>query len=324
MLLYNNGVGGGKWSMLGILQDNVQSGLLDLGQKGEVVMRLLLRKAYMDTIVAEQSPNTNTNFSKGCSFILFLKALFAEGFHPSILECQPENNVVSPSKLADAFKDAIVRFTHFAKAADESAMTTRGMVMAFLRGAAIIGCTNQKIVDIAIPVLLHSSDPIQEASMSAFLIQVKRRYSAGTVNAYLIDAKDLGFFPKDSVDARPYVMLVAELGVDKPRSRTAHVAISGHGERSSNRKSTQYKNERPRYGIRAYTCTDKTWKVIAHEEVKLYKQILGVDALLAVHPRQTEEHLDLVRRMLPYWYRQPLWFSDEATPGNPVPSAGPH
>lgn len=171
MFLYNTVIQG-NWSIAGILQNNVQGGLIDLGQKGEVVMRLLLRKAYMDTIIAEQGPK-KTNFSKGCNFLQFLKALFAEGFYSLILECQPENNVVSPGKLADAFEHAVVRFTHFAKAADESAMTTRGMAMSFLRGAAIIGCTNQKMVDIAIPILLNSSDRIQEASMSAFLIQVK-------------------------------------------------------------------------------------------------------------------------------------------------------
>ena len=322
MLLYNSTVHG-AWSMVGILQNNVRSGLIDLSQKDEVVMRLLLRKAYMDTIIAEQGPE-KMNFSKGCNFLRFLKALFAEGFYSSILECQLENNVVSPGKLADAFEHAVVRFTHFAKAADESTMTTRGMVMGFLRGAAIIGRTDQKIVDIAIPILLNSNDRIQEASMSAFLVQVKRRYSAGSVNAYLIDTKKLGFFPKNSVDARPYVTLVAELGINEPPSGMAHVVISEHGERSSNRNSTQYKNERPRYGIRAYACTDKTWKVIAPEEVMSYKQILGVDTLLTVHPRQTKEHLDLVRRMLPYWHRQPAWFSDGVTPGNPVPSAEPY
>ena len=55
-----------------------------------------------------------------------------------------------------------------------------------------------------------------------------------------------------------------------------------------------------------------------------YKQILGMDTLLTVHLRQTKEHLDLVRRMLPYWHCQPAWFSDGVTPGNPVPSAEPY
>ena len=126
------------------------------------------------------------------------------------------------------------------------------------------------------------------------------------------------------MDARLYVTLVAELGVNKPRFGMAHVVISEHGERSSDRNSTQYKNKRPRYGIRVYVCTDKTWKVIAPKEVMLYRQMLGVDTLLTVHPRQTKEHLDLVHRMLLYWYRQPVWFSDGVTSGNPVPSAEPY
>ena len=83
----------------------------------------------------------------------------------------PDN--VAKSSLYDAFKNAVVRFTHFVKAADGAAMTTRGMTMGFLRGAAIIGWNDQKSIDIAIPILLNRSDKIEEASMSAFLIQVK-------------------------------------------------------------------------------------------------------------------------------------------------------
>ena len=81
------------------------------------------------------------------------------------------------------FQNAVVRFTHFVKAADGAAMTTRGMAM-LLRGAAIIGYTHQESIDIAIPILLNRNDKIEEASMSAFLIQVKRRNQRGSVNAY--------------------------------------------------------------------------------------------------------------------------------------------
>ena len=86
---------------------------------------------------------------------------------------------------------------HFVKAADGAAMTTRGMTTGFLKGAVIIGYNHQESIDIAIPILLNRNDKIEEASMSAFLIQVKRRNQRGSVNAYPIDAERLGFFPDD-------------------------------------------------------------------------------------------------------------------------------
>lgn len=315
--------------MVWILRDYIRHGLADLGQKGDMVMRFFLRIAYIEAIVAEQG-STDPNFSKGCNFLTFLKALFAEGFHASVLGCQPDNNVAPPSALADMFKHAVVRFTHFARGASGCTMTTRGMVMAFLRGAAIIGQKDEKTLDIAIPILLDEKHKIEETSMSAFLIQVKRRHHASVVNAYPIDANKLGFFPKGSpADARPYVTLVAELGVKEPPSGMDHLVISQRCKRGSAHNVSQLQSkiprnvdatERPRYGLRAFTCSDRVWKVVDPRQVEMYEQMLGVDTLLTAHPRQTEESLQLVRQMLPYWYHQPAWFSDEVTTGSPVSS----
>ena len=47
-------------------------------------MHLMLRKAYMDAIVAKQG-DTDPNVSQGCSFLRFFKALFADPFHNMIL-----------------------------------------------------------------------------------------------------------------------------------------------------------------------------------------------------------------------------------------------
>ena len=191
--------------------------------------------------------------------------------------------------------------------------------MGFLRGAAIIGHNSQEGIDIAIPILLDKNDKIEEASMSAFLIQVKRRHKRGSVNAYLIDAEKLGFFPDDSAqNATPYVTLVAELAAKPPPKWWGNVDQGENPVRSSPRLP----QPRPRYSIRAYECTHETWNVIRAHEVDHYKHIMSLDDLLGDHPRQDEASLQVVRQLLPFWDRDPVWFTDEASDEPMVPIPG--
>ncbi|KAN0074746.1 hypothetical protein V8E55_011795 [Tylopilus felleus] len=307
------------FSFIGDLMRKLE-GLIDLGQKGEVVMRFLLRMAYVDAIIREQKDTVTPNFSMGCGFVTFLTALFASTHHASVLERRPDN-VVEASPLHDAFKNAVVRFTHFAKAADRDCgvMTTRGMAMGFLRGAAIIGHNNQEGIDIAIPILLNKDEKIKEASMSAFLIQVKRRHQRGTVNAYLIDAEKLGFFSADSAqNATPYVTLVAELAAKPPPEWQGNVDPGKSPIRSSARRPPHLE----RYSIRAYECTHKTWNVIRAHECDQYKHIMSLDDLFGDHPSQDEASLEKVRQQLPFWYSDSDWVADEVSDEAMVPISG--
>ncbi|KAI6002348.1 hypothetical protein EDC04DRAFT_2583821 [Pisolithus marmoratus] len=296
-------------TMANLLQQNLDSGLINLNQKGEVVMRLLLRMAYMNAIIAEQAdkshPVRELNFSKGCSVVRFLKALFADQFHDTILRSKPDDGVTSTCALQDAFKHAVVRFTHFVKVVDESVVSMKSMVSAFLRGVTFICHNRQKAIDIIIPILLDRRSVLQESSMSALFIQVKRRRQSGSSTEYIIDEEVHGFFPNKASKGgrratRPYVTLVAELGVDKPPKKTSFVVTGNDNERSS--------NEHPRYGIRAYTCTDRTWKVVRAAERDMYKRILGTDDFLADHPRQDKASLAFVHQMLPFWHDNAIWY----------------
>ncbi|KAI6013003.1 hypothetical protein EDC04DRAFT_2904831 [Pisolithus marmoratus] len=94
-----------------LLQNNFNNGLIDHGQKGEVVM-CLLRMAYMNAIIAEQADKIShthqPNFSKGCNVLCFLEALFSNKFHEKILQSKPDNHRVSTCTLQDAFRHAVV------------------------------------------------------------------------------------------------------------------------------------------------------------------------------------------------------------------------
>ena len=184
------------------------------------------------------------------------------------------------------------------------------MAAGFLRGAAIIGSNNQEGIDIAIPILLNKDDKIKEASMSAFLMQVKRRHERGTVNAYLIDAENLGFFPDESAQkATPYVTLVAELAAKPPPKWQGNVDPGESPLHSSARLPPPHR----RYSIRAYECTHETWNVIRAHECGYYKHIMSLDDLFGDHPRQDEASLQVVRQLLPFWYSDSDWVADEAS-----------
>ena len=211
-----------------------------------------------------------------------------------------------PSALKDVFKDAVVRFTHFVKASDSSVMTTEGMFKGFLRGSAIVGQNNQEAINMAIPILLDKDKKIDEPSMSAFLIQVKRGHQAGSVNAYVIDGKKQHVF--HGKDTRPYVTLVAELGVKAPSPPDLCVVTSKPVIHESDRIAHCSNPKQPRYAIRAYGCTDQVWN-ITHRDQGSYTRILSADDLLADHPRQDPVSLQLVRQMLPFWSRDAVWVS---------------
>jgi hypothetical protein len=96
------------------------------------------------------------------------------------------------------------------------------MWVAFVQCMAIICWSSQKTVDIVIPVLLKRESMIEESTMTGLLIQVKRRKDKGSDIQYEINQQEVGFFPADSTaDRRPYVTLVAEVGVQLPFSPAA-------------------------------------------------------------------------------------------------------
>ncbi|KAH7890628.1 hypothetical protein F5I97DRAFT_59418 [Phlebopus sp. FC_14] len=308
-------------SMIGLLAQELTNGLIDCSQKGEVVMRLLLRMAYMNAIGTEQSGQLN--FSVGCSFLTFLQALFPANFHDIILQSNPETKKDESLVLENAFKHAVVRFTHFVKAADDSVVKSSAMVAGFVRGSAFIGHNTQEDVDIIIPILLEKdAAAIDESVMSAMFIQVKRRKKAGTINAYNIEEKRFGFFPKEeTTELRPYVTLVVELGVNElPANIRSHVVIGGRDKRASSRL-LERRAPHPKYSIRAYGCTDKTWGVIPPEHCDRYEQVLGMRGLFVDHPRADEDSLKLVRNMLPYWDSDISWFSEPSNAEMVQPTA---
>jgi hypothetical protein len=320
--------------MARLLKEDFSSGLLDLGLRGEVVFRQLILEAYMRAVRRDHPEDSPRIFSKGCKLITFIEELFSEDYATQILNSVPDN-LKSQVKFSEAFANAIVRFTHFGKMADDTGPTSSAMFAAFVRCMAIICWSSQEAVDVVIPVLLESGDKLKESTMTGMLLQIKRRKVKGSRAAYEIDQKVIGFFPppcETYEDVRPYITLVAELGVQLPispaavteakvRAKLTQVAQL-KGKRSTGPKPKPATNlatpsklriplqpERighprdthPRYSIFAYGCSDTVYKVIARADRPLYKFLLGNRDFLDEHARKDASSLSAVRRMKPFW-----------------------
>ncbi|KAH9481110.1 hypothetical protein JR316_0005630 [Psilocybe cubensis] len=211
---------------------------LDVRQQGENVAKIILLRAYMAAVQAESANEQHESYPwrNGCSLITFLKQLTATVYHSTVLESRPDTKV-DRQCLGEAFKNAWVRFTHFARGTDDAAVTTSMAWVAFVRGMAVIGGPAQGSVDLHIPVLLHKDKPIMESNMSGILVQVKLPRAWSPQSTVAIDADKLLYFPgpknpRGSVEpldeankSRPYISLVMELGKPVNKKKTPSLVV---------------------------------------------------------------------------------------------------
>ncbi|KAF8575276.1 hypothetical protein K439DRAFT_1665120 [Ramaria rubella] len=324
--------------ILDILAENLGGGLLDLGERGEVVARVIITSAYDRAVERDHPPpkhnGTPPFYSQGCRLITFIEELFTAEYAEEILDSRPEN-VKSKVPLREAFKDARLRFTHFAKMADDTGTSTAAMYAAFIRGMAIICMSTQRVVDVMLPVLLID-DPLREEIMTSLMIQLKRRGMEGNKATYIVDETTIQFFPTasktrltgDDASNRPYITLVMDLGVQAPSNTSAEACfrprLSPKPARSVEAEKPQrmqldtqqtpltaslpQQGERkyamashPRYSIFAYGCSDMVYKVIDPKEKAIYARLLASGDSLSEHPRQDSDSLKAVRKMKPFW-----------------------
>jgi hypothetical protein len=324
-------------AILDILCENTKSGLLDRGERGELVARELLTSAYdraverefNDLVTEDSSASTSLRipfYSRGVSLITFIEELFAPPFVESILDSVP-NNVPSGIKFRKAFEEAKIRFTHFGRMGDDTGTTTAAVRAALIRGMAIITRVGEILIDLIIPIVLKSSELLKKEVITGILVSVKRRRAKGAVARYEIDETVLGFFPHSKDPFQPYISLVMELGVERTPSpeRVAHVKVKGKKAAPTTPKrkrkikdmSTSYTTpstvripgpgkhhhlnpQHPRYSIFAYGCSNTVYKGITAEQRPLYRILLASKSIMEEHPRKGES-IHLIQRLKPCW-----------------------
>ncbi|PIL27971.1 hypothetical protein GSI_09915 [Ganoderma sinense ZZ0214-1] len=316
-----------------ILAQDVDGGLLDRdrGEIGEAVGRLLLvlarDRAAVKAFPQIKDKDEDRIFSRAVPVNEFIEALFPPAVAQRVLDGRPDNLAPEnenedegegeesrPGTLREAFKDAVLNFTHFARweGADGAAIVPSGCaaVGCFVRSMAVMcGKNAAPRVDAFIPVLFDVGAPLAPEHMTGILVQFKRRETKGAARvAYVVHEKDVGLFSSTpAVYGRqvplPYITLVMELdlGVGEV-SVSDPVHIGQSPERASKRlrlPEDQDGLEHPRYSIAAYGCSHSVYGVIKECDEDVYKSILCAGGALKEHPRQDEASLDLVRRQKP-------------------------
>ncbi|KAF8882369.1 hypothetical protein CPB84DRAFT_1851243 [Gymnopilus junonius] len=349
------------------LTDILDTGLLDRGELGELTGRQILLDAYHRAVEEEQKkpPTADTtkvkppNFSSGCHLITFIKMLFTDGYAQDVLDCTPDLN--KGGKFKDAFKDAIICFTHFGKMADNTGVTSAATWVAFIRHMAIMCRNGQDSVDCIIPVLLQGNAKVCEHVITAVFVQFKRRVTAGSTTELLIDQARLNFFPKilkncdhgsNIAPYRPYLCLAMELGVQPPLPETAKTPttfrpkeqtgrpqtpppkassdITGTPSRVVARKGGQKHHPsegHTRYSVFAYGCSPTVYKGITNDHARnMYAHLLSIRNFLGEHPRKDAKSVKAVRRMKPFWTGGEdsyHWVEHDDVLHNPIPVVKP-
>lgn len=296
-----------EFSALRIVEENITGGLIDRGERGELVARLLVTLA-LDRAVKRSGHDAL--YSRGVSLIAFIEELFGDRAE-HILDSIPDNTK-SKVTFREAFKHAWVRFTHFGKMGDATGTTLAAARAAFIRCMAIICRSGQMLVDFLLPIFFCPDDAttLTEANMSALLIQVKRRAEKGVQAKYAINQSTIKFFPDGIANQRPYVTLVMELGVQPkmPQALAEGIATPAAVPPTPSKLEIPAQGRHryptdvhPRYSIFAYGCSDTVYGVIAPDERARYQNILASRDFLHEHPRQTHRSLDAVKRLKPFF-----------------------
>jgi hypothetical protein len=219
---------------LTFLQYILENNLVGKGERGELVVRTLLVMA-MDSAIhkrnTEASPDwTITEFYRENQTFYhrfvpvndYIEALISAGAVETIFGAYPENRAAEGSKtFEEAFKNAFVCFTHFARLDKPADMTSDMMLLAFTRGAALQCSAFNPLVDIAIPVAIFPDDKYWETSLSkarfsSLLFSLKNRFKPVAEN-YTINPDHYRFWGlRESDPDIPVATFVLDTGIFRP------------------------------------------------------------------------------------------------------------
>src|ERR1700733_9987061 len=198
-----------------VLKRHVENGLICKGELGELTGCLRLTMAIDN--VQEATQGIKPRWSKPVGVIDFMKSLMGDAnYEKHVKICVPDNGTREALTFEQYFKNSVVRFTHFARAEDDSSMTTRAALSAFVRGFAIQCHPLQRSADVGMPILINKDGPVTEENMTFALISFKNRYRGRNIRDTAINADLLGCFPETgptgSGRLRSYVSLIMEFG----------------------------------------------------------------------------------------------------------------
>ncbi|KAK0184282.1 hypothetical protein F5146DRAFT_938672 [Armillaria mellea] len=229
-------------SMAKVIAGLVRDYLIDTGERGALVARLLLTLAW-DAAIHNlmstgqfpklQVPREHRHavYSRPIRLTEFLIALLPREYMDQILQSTPDNQLGGKT-FGEAFEHGYVYFTHFGRAGSSEAINSASALAAFIRGMAFQCCSGHPVIDILIPVLIIPKDVATKSNFnvdeltldkfqrSCMMISVKDKQNAERKN-YTISAESLRFWLDEDKDVDvPYIAILMELGIfRKPETR---------------------------------------------------------------------------------------------------------
>lgn len=324
-------------SMLNVVEplaSYVRNGLIQKGERGELVARLLLTLAHdhaCEKLASKKEESSQfPKYSQPVSVEAFLRELLSKDFIDDILNSTPENDSRSRTSLRTAFEGATIRFSHFAKAGDKSGTTSAVAAAAYIRGLAFQLTNCQPFIDIMIPIHFtntpRGSNTLVPEAMSAIFISVKNRVQA---MYHSVDEKQLGFFTAGgNTQTRPYIVIVMNLGTSPPVSEPPQLVKQAHHSAPSTQQKKPTTKPRPsyvagggtpppqgpltrsqakakvihpypRYWINITGCSSTVYNVVKDSERANYAELLGTSNVETEYPFESEGAIEGLRRLKP-------------------------
>jgi hypothetical protein len=224
------------------------------------------------------------------SVLDFLKELFADRVYERIIEIKPLGQPEGRT-LEEAFRNAVVRLTHYVRLSQLNLFNAANVRKAFLRGMGLVGAQSQKLVDILIPVLFvdslkegPSSWVVEEGKMSQIMANWKNKAD---------DATPPHTDPYDTYanlnTEQPTILMWNQFGSKRseavlPQTETAHHPWT-----------------RSVYFIDLYGIGPEVYKGITEANREQFQQVVGCGDIYRDAPYTFPEYINEVEHTLPRW-----------------------
>jgi hypothetical protein len=194
------------WGLLGTFIDE---GLAPQGTVGELIGRVLSILAMDRAIQAlPKEEQRQLKYQTPVTVVAYYQALLSNNAWEKLRRSVPINRrelseVSATCTFEDAFANAYLHFSHYAKANDDTPFKDQYTWALWLRGTAVLGQLNQHLTDRGLPIHFPLKGPVGPQTMSIILDQDKTGQSEDPKLVKVQSAEKLDIFP--SGEMLPYI-----------------------------------------------------------------------------------------------------------------------
>lgn len=296
----------------------INDGVIALGTIGELIGRVLSILA-MDRAIDSLPPSRHSQlkYQTPVTVAEYYKALLTDEAWECLRLSVPANGRQlkesdAQKTFEDAFQQAYIHFSHYAKANDDTPMKDQYSWALWLRGTAILCQLNQDLTDRAIPIHFSRVGNVGPNSMSVILDQDKAGQSVHAAFVSVQSTESLHVFSPNN--GLPYIDGVHCYALTEKQS----IAVVKKKPCSRNRNLPESNSEAPRYRFEVSGLV--VYRDIAEDRADIIRAMIDgtKNGLFIHHPRK--EALPLLRMMQPMLNGTPnatAWFG-----GLPVARGG--